>query len=126
MATIDHVIVKVNDLDASIAFYRDILGFAVEGVDGPFTVVRAGRDAQLQLAPGGTPGFEHYAFATTRAEFDAIYERIRSAGIGYGPTFDAVGSNTGPGEERGARGVAPTLYFIDPNGHLLEIRTYAD
>jgi hypothetical protein len=32
--------------------------------------------------------------------------------------------NTGPGEESGARGLAPTLYFNDPNNHLLEIRTY--
>ena len=38
--------------------------------------------------------------------------------------FDVVGSNTGPGEETGARGLAPTLYFNDPNKHLLEIRTY--
>jgi catechol 2,3-dioxygenase-like lactoylglutathione lyase family enzyme len=125
MASIDHVILKVNDLEASVAFYRDVLGFAIEGVDGPFTVVRVGAGAQLQLAPWGTPGFEHYAFETTRAEFDAVFDRIRAAGIAYGPTFDAVGSNTGPGEECGARGVAPTVYFNDPNGHLLEIRAYA-
>jgi catechol 2,3-dioxygenase-like lactoylglutathione lyase family enzyme len=124
LATIDHIILKVNDLEASVAFYRDVLGFAVEGIDGPFTIVRAGADAQLQLAPWGTPGFEHYAFATTRAEFDAIFDRIRTAGIAYGPTFDSVGTNVGPGEERGARGNAPTIYFSDPNGHLLEIRSY--
>jgi hypothetical protein len=35
-----------------------------------------------------------------------------------------VGSNEGPGEEVGARGPAPTVYFYDPNKHLLEIRTY--
>jgi hypothetical protein len=28
------------------------------------------------------------------------------------------------GEEAGARGPAPTLYFNDPNKHLIEIRTY--
>ena len=60
-----------------------------------------------------------------KIRLDHIFERIRSAGIEYGPSFDSVGSNTGPGEEAGAKGLAPTLYFNDPNKHLLEIRTYA-
>ena len=124
MATIDHIILKVNDLPASVAFYTTILGFVAEGADGPFTIVRAGPDCQLQMAPWGTPGFEHYAFAVSRTEFEQIFDRIKAAGTAYGPTFDTVGSNAGPGWETGARGNAPTLYFNDPNGHLLEIRAY--
>jgi len=124
MATLDHLILRVDDLPASIAFYTGVLGFAHEGSDGPFTVIRAGADLVLQLAPWGTPGNEHYAFAVSRAEFDAILGRIRAAGIAHGPTFDTVGKEASIGEERGARGLAPTLYFFDPNRHLLEIRTY--
>ena len=96
MAALDHVILKVNDLGDSIAFYTDVMGFALEGTDGPFTLVRAGPDFQLQLAPWGTQGFEHYAFVVSRAEFEQIFARIRTAAIAYGPTFDSVGSNTGP------------------------------
>lgn len=125
MATLDHIILRVNDLDASIAFYTQILGFALEGTNGPFTVVRVSHDFQIQMASHGTPGFEHYAFAVSREEFDDIFGRIKTAAIAYGPTFDTVGSNAGPGEESGARGLAPTLYFFDPNKHLLEIRWYA-
>jgi catechol 2,3-dioxygenase-like lactoylglutathione lyase family enzyme len=124
MATLDHLILKVNDLDASVGFYTRILGFTSEGVDGPFTIIRVGPACQLQLTPWGTPGFEHYAFAVTKSEFDAIFARLKAAGVGYGPTFDSVGTNIGPGEESGARGFAPTLYFNDPNNHLLEIRAY--
>ena len=124
MAAIDHLILKVNDLEASVRFYTEILGFAHEGVDGPLTVIRVGPDCQLQLAPWGTPGMEHYAFAVSKADFDAILARLEAAGIGHGPTFDSVGANAGIGEETGARGPAPTLYFNDPNQHLLEIRTY--
>jgi catechol 2,3-dioxygenase-like lactoylglutathione lyase family enzyme len=126
VTAIDHIILKVNDLDASVAFYTTILGFTVEGMDGPFTVMRVNPSFQIQLAPWGTPGAEHYAFAVSRAEFERISARIRAAGIDHGPTFDAVGSNTGPGEESGARGLAPTLYFKDPSQHLLEIRSYSD
>ena len=124
MPTLDHIIIKVNDLKVSADFYSSILGFPVEGADGPFAVVRVNREFQIQLAPWGTAGSEHYAFSVTRIEFDQILNRIKSAGIGYGPTFDSVGSNTGPGEELGARGMAPTIYFNDPDKHLLEIRTY--
>ncbi len=124
MATLDHLILRVNDVDASLAFYTQVLGFAHEGRDGPFTVVRAGPDCQLQLAPWGTPGSEHYAFSVTRAEFDDIFGRIQARGIAHGPSFDSVGQRAGAGAERGARGLAPTLYFLDPDKHLLEIRTY--
>jgi len=124
MASLDHLILKVNALKESVAFYTGILGFALEGTDGPFTVVRVGPDCVLQLAPWGTGGSEHYAFTVSRVEFERIFRQIQAAGVAYGPTFNSVGSNTGPGEESGARGAAPTLYFNDPNRHLLEIRTY--
>jgi hypothetical protein len=60
----------------------------------------------------------------SKREFQDIYKRIKTRGIAFGPTFNSVGLNTSPGEESGARGIAPTLYFNDPNKHLLEIRTY--
>jgi catechol 2,3-dioxygenase-like lactoylglutathione lyase family enzyme len=124
MAALDHLILKVNDLAASVGFYTDIMGFTDSGTDGPFTVIRVGEGFQIQLAPWKTEGYEHYAFAVSRAEFDAIFERVKSAGIEYGPSFHEVGANQGPGEESGARGAAPTLYFYDPSRHLIEIRTY--
>ena len=124
MAQLDHIILKVNDLDASIDFYTRIMGFTNAGSDGPFTVIRTAEDFQMQLAPWGTPGYEHYAFSVSKPEFDQIFQRVKDNGIEYGPTFDSVGSNEGPGVESGARGDAPTVYFNDPNKHLIEIRAY--
>ncbi|HTJ81866.1 MAG TPA: VOC family protein [Polyangiaceae bacterium] len=124
MRAIDHLILKVNDLAKSVAFYRDVLGFEEAGVEGPFTLLRVSPTFQLQLAPYGTPGFEHYAFALSRAEFDEVLGRLRARGIPFGPRFDAVGKEDGIGSEVGARGEAPTAYFNDPNNHLLEVRTY--
>jgi len=124
MAFIDHIIIKVNDVEESAAFYRDVLGFSVQGRDGPFTVLRVNADFQIQLAPYGTGGMEHYAFALSRREFDDVLARIVAARIPCGPTFDSVGRREGIGSEVGARGAAPTVYFNDPNNHLLEVRTY--
>jgi len=124
VAKLDHIILKVNDLVESVGFYTSIMGFANLGTDGPFTVIRTGDDFQMQLAPWGTEGYEHYAFAVSQSEFDIIFSKVKEAGIEYGPTFDSVGTNTGPGVESGAKGEAPTVYFNDPNKHLIEIRTY--
>jgi catechol 2,3-dioxygenase-like lactoylglutathione lyase family enzyme len=124
MATIDHLILNVNDIGASVDFYVDVLGFRLEGEDGPFTVIRVSEDFTLQLAPWGTKGNDHYAFALSRTEFDETFERIKQKGILYGDSYHSVGNNSGPGNEIGAKGPAPTLYLNDPNNHLIEIRTY--
>lgn len=124
MTTLDHIILKVNNLEASIIFYTQIMGFSNQGTEGPFTIIRVAENFLMQLAPWGTPGFEHYAFAVSKGDFNDIFQRIKSAGIEYGPSFDSVGTASGLGFEAGARGDAPTLYFNDPNQHLIEIRHY--
>ena len=124
MRCIDHIILNANDLDQTLRFYTEVLGFTVEEQDGEFGVLRVDESFTFQVAPWGTKGNEHYAFALDKAEFDAVFARLKERGIPYGDAFDTVGSNRGPGNESGARGMAPTIYFFDPNHHLLEIRTY--
>ncbi len=124
MAAIDHLILNVNEVPASVDFYVNILGFELEGEDGPFTVIRVNESFTLQLAPWGTGGNEHLAFALSREAFDKAFARVKEKGIPYGDSFHSVGNNAGPGVESGARGPAPTLYMNDPNNHLIEIRTY--
>lgn len=124
MSTIDHLILNVNEIAPSIDFYVNVLGFKSEGEDGPFTVIRVSDDFILLLAPWGTGGNEHLAFAMSREGFNEAFERVKAKGVPYGDSFHSVGNNLGPGEEAGARGLGPTLYLNDPNKHLIEIRTY--
>jgi catechol 2,3-dioxygenase-like lactoylglutathione lyase family enzyme len=123
-AQLDHLVLPVNDGPASVEFYTRILGFTHEGERGPFAVVRVTDGLILLLAPWGTQGGEHLAFAMPRAEFEAIFRRVRDARIAYGDAFDAVGNNRGPGDEDGARGPGKALYLFDPSRHLIEIRHY--
>ena len=62
--------------------------------------------------------------AMSREDFDKTFDRLKEKQIPYGESFHTVGTNTGPGNETGARGPAPTIYMFDPNHHLIEIRTY--
>ena len=102
---LDHLILPVADLDRSIEFFTAILGCPHEGEDGPFSVIRVTPDLTLLLAPWGTDGGMHLAFALLHAEFDAAFDRVKAAGIPYGDSFHAVGNMQGPGAEwaRGAR-----------------------
>jgi catechol 2,3-dioxygenase-like lactoylglutathione lyase family enzyme len=121
---LDHLILPVNDRDASLAFYTSILGLVYEGDRGPFAVVRVTPSLTLQLAAWGTPGGTHLAFAMPRAEFDAAFARVREAGIAYGDSFHTVGNMQGPGDEDGARGAGKAVYVMDPSRHLIELRHY--
>jgi catechol 2,3-dioxygenase-like lactoylglutathione lyase family enzyme len=123
---LDHIILNVNDRDKSVAFYTHILGFAAEGErEGtPFSVIKVGTDFMLQLAPFGTKGGEHLAFSMSREEFEETFRRVREAGIEYGDSFDTVGNMRGPGNSAGARGACRSVYFFDPNRHLIEIAYY--
>ena len=124
MAAIDHLILNVNEISSSVDFYVNVLGFELGGEDGPFTVIRVNEDFTLQLAPSGTGGNEHLAFALSREAFDEAFARVKEKGIPFGDSYHSVGNNAGSGVESGARGPAPTLYMNDPNNHLIEIRTY--
>lgn len=121
---LDHLILPVNDRGRSIDFYTGIVGLRHEGEDGPFSMLRASPGFVIQIAPWGTSGGEHLAFAMSKAEFESVFARLKSAGIAYGDRFDTVGNMQGPGDESGARGMGRTVYFFDPDQHLLEIRHY--
>jgi catechol 2,3-dioxygenase-like lactoylglutathione lyase family enzyme len=121
-ARLDHLILVVNDCRASLDFYSRVLGFTDEGERPPFTVLRVSPDLVIQLAPWGTKGGTHLAFALPRDEFERVFQRLRDAGIAYGDAFDSVGNMRGPGDEPGAHGPGKAVYFFDPNQHLIEIR----
>jgi catechol 2,3-dioxygenase-like lactoylglutathione lyase family enzyme len=124
-ATLDHLILRVNEREESVRFYSEILGLAYEGEREPFSVIRVTPELTLQLAAWGTQGGEHLAFAMPRDEFESVFARIRAAGIEFGDSFHTVGNMQGPGEESGARGPGKSLYCLDPSKHLIEIRYYA-
>lgn len=121
---LDHLILMVNDLEQSLDFYTRILGFRAEAPRPPFSVVRVSPELILQLAPWGTKGGDHLAFAMTREEADGIFRRVRDADIPYGDAFDAVGNMRGPGTADGAGGATRSLYVFDPSKHLIEVMYY--
>lgn len=123
---IDHVILPINDMVASVAYYRDVLGFTQSDPQEPFEVMRFSDDFAVLLAPFGTEGGMHLAFAMERAEFDAAFARIKQSGVDYGNHFHDTTNKQDPAPEIGARGETMSVYFTDPSRHLIEFLYYED
>jgi catechol 2,3-dioxygenase-like lactoylglutathione lyase family enzyme len=115
--TLNHTIVPARDKEAAARFFARIFGLKA-GPGDYFAPVRV--NDQLTLLFDDSTAFEshHYAFHVSDAEFDAIFGRIKDAGITYGSgpgsLDDGKLNNWG-----GGRGV----YFKDPEGHVLELMT---
>ena len=57
-------------------------------------------------------------------EFEDAFSRIRASGIPYGDSPSQQENMKGPGMTLGAKGQGKAVYFKDPSGHVLEIKTY--
>lgn len=123
---LNHTIVAAQDKKASAQFLADILGLEVGPQYGPFIPVEIPNGVTLDYYEGEGEGdgddapitAQHYAFLVSDDEFDAIFGRIKDAGLTYwaDPRHEVVNEiNTNDG----GRGV----YWDDPNGHVLEIIT---
>ena len=121
----DHIAITVQDLERSVAFYRDLLGFDVLGQrlldDGSITLVflrskgaclelfeYRGQDAHTATdVPNTTGGYKHVALQTD--DVDALAAKLKAAGVPFHlDPLDATG---------GVR----LAFFRDPDGNELEI-----
>ena len=124
---IDHLVLRVADVDAMLSFYCGVLGMAVErSVDTLGLVqLRAGRSlidlvpiaGELGRADGAAPGQEgrnldHFCLRVEPFDEYVIRQRLRSAGIDAGETKSRYG----------AEGEGPSIYVNDPEGNVVELK----
>src|SRR5512134_84021 len=117
MVRIGAVHVTVTSLEQSLAFYRDVLGLAVQ-VENDEAVLSAGGAGLLRLterpdlrAPSHGPGLFHFALLVpSRRELARTLAGLERAGW--------------PLQGASDHGVSEALYLADPDGHGIEI--YAD
>ncbi len=124
---IDHVVLRVTDLDRVQRFYRDVLGCAeVRRQDGIGLVQLRAGSAMLDLVPvdgklgrmgGAAPGREgrnvdHVCFRVDPFDPDAIHAHLAAHGIEAGPVESRFG----------AEGEGPSIYLHDPEGNTIELK----
>ncbi len=117
---LNHTIVPAKDKRAAARFFADTFGLSYDASNDSehFAPVRVNDTLTLLFDTEDEFESHHYAFHVSDEEFDAIFGRIKRAGMTYGSAPWSL--NDGKLNDWGSgRGV----YFRDPNGHILELMT---
>ncbi len=129
---LDHIVLRVADAEASVAWYVQKLGLAPERFEQwrrgevPFPSVRvdattvidllevkAGAESESGRQSAGI-NLDHFALLVPGADLEVV------AGSGE---FNVI---RGPRALWGAQGTGLAMYVADPDGHVVELRTYPD
>ena len=128
---IDHLVLRVIDLQRMLTFYVDVLGCGVERRQDDIGLVqlRTGR-ALIDLVPvqsalgragGAAPGKEgrnldHFCVRIEPFDEAGIRRHLQAHGVEAGPTA----------RRNGAEGEGPSIYIADPEGNVVELKGPAD
>ncbi|MEM1236712.1 MAG: VOC family protein [Pseudomonadota bacterium] len=117
---VGHIHLKVSDLDRSVAFYRDVLGFELQQMYGAQAAFMSaggyhhhiGLNTWQSLdgtpAPHGHTGLFHVAFLyPTRADLGRAIDNVVKSGVALHGASD--------------HGVSQAVYFDDPDGNGIEL-----
>ena len=124
---LDHVVLRVRDLDAALGFYVGVLGCTeerrVEAVG--LYQLRAGAslidlvpvDSPIGQRGGGPPGregrnLEHFCLRIEPFDAEALATHLRAHGV----------EPSEVGERYGADGYGPSMYVNDPDGNVVELK----
>jgi glyoxylase I family protein len=124
---LDHVVLRVRDLEAALRFYVGVLGCAEERRSDALGLVqlRAGAslidlvpvDSPLGRHGGGPPdpsakNVDHFCLRIEPFDGEALAAHLRAHGVEPGDV----------GERYGADGHGPSLYLCDPDGNVVELK----
>lgn len=107
---LNHLTFAVSDLDRSVAFYRDLLGCELKAIWAEGAYLSAG-DLWLCLSldpearRGPHADYTHAAFSVDADAFEVLSDRVRETAAIW----------------KADRSEGPSLYFLDPDGHRLEL-----
>jgi catechol 2,3-dioxygenase-like lactoylglutathione lyase family enzyme len=118
---IDHVVLIVRDVERSAAWYRDRLGLEPARLEEfrrgetPFASMRISAAQVIDLLPGEPSGknIDHVALVLDPS---VNLEKLVASG-----DFEV---RAGPMRIWGAQGYGMGLYVADPDGHVIELKSY--
>jgi glyoxylase I family protein len=123
IAGLDHVVLRVGNLDRAIEFYERVLNCRVERRrEQPKLVQLRAGTSLIDLVPASaSPGeagndvgrnMDHFAVRVDGFDAAALAEHLRLHGVEVGEIR----------ERYGAEGYGPSLYICDPDGNTVELK----
>ncbi|WP_037545254.1 VOC family protein [Stappia stellulata] len=119
VSALDHIVLTVTDLDATVAFYSRVLGMEEVVFGGGRRALRFGaqkislHEAGAEVSPAArvpTPGAADLCFLVEA--LDAVIARLDLAGVPI---------EEGPVSRTGAWSPLRSVYIRDPDGNLIEL-----
>jgi catechol 2,3-dioxygenase-like lactoylglutathione lyase family enzyme len=124
---IDHLVLTVDDIEATLAFYERALGLKRELFRGPdgqtrYALTLGRQKINLQDRSTETPtkarqptfGAGDFCLIAA-APLDDVIAHLRA---------ESIAIEAGPVPRRGAMGALRSIYFRDPDGNLVEVAEY--
>jgi catechol 2,3-dioxygenase-like lactoylglutathione lyase family enzyme len=116
---IDHIGLNVHSLPISFEFYSRVFGFDILHRWKTTWLIQKGElKIGLFQRPAAAPicdldqrvAISHFAFRTDRNGFERAQAELKQLGVSFEPPVDT--------------GVALAIFFLDPDGHQIEITTF--
>ena len=125
----DHIVLRVKDVEESLRFYTQILGMTDERVEQwrageiRFPSVRINADTIIDFfaadqEPIGREGIknqDHYCMVIEKTDMEALKAKFEALGVDI---------QAGPGKRWGSHGDGISLYIYDPDDNVVELRHY--
>ena len=126
---LDHIGLRVKDVEASLRFYSELLGLKAERVDEwrkgeiGFPSVRLNADTLIDFFLSEKKvdnankeiNQDHFCLVIEPTDMEHLKTRLEELG---------VRTHAGPGKRWGAHGDATSLYMYDPDQNVVELRHY--
>lgn len=117
---LDHVVILCRDVETSLAWYEGVLGLEAQDVDAWrrgevfFPSVRVDDSTIIDLFPGEPDGrnTDHLCLTIEPTDLHALASRKELNPV------------EGPVQRGGATGVGWSLYVVDPDLYLIELKQY--
>lgn len=126
---LDHIVLRVRDVETSLRFYTQVLGLPSERVEQwrageiRFPSARLNADTIIDFFPSeqkpigreGAKNQDHFCMVIEPTDMEELKAKFEGIGVDI---------QAGPGKRWGSHGDGISLYIYDPDDNVVELRHY--
>ncbi len=126
---LDHIVLRVKDVETSLRFYTQVLGMPAERVEQwrageiRFPSARLNADTiidffasdQKPIGREGAKNQDHFCMVIEPTDMEELKAKFEGIGVDI---------QVGPGKRWGSHGDGISLYIYDPDDNVVELRHY--
>ena len=126
---LDHIVLRVKDVEVSLQFYTETLGLKAERVEewqkgevrfpsarlNDDTIIDLFASDQESIGKEGARNQDHFCMVIEQTDMDELKSKFEATGVEI---------QAGPGKRWGSHGDGISLYVYDPDDNVVELRHY--